>query len=108
VRKAVAVSLLVLASILLGALAAGTPVAGNDTVAARTAGIEFGTAPAARVVQVAAVSSSAIRVLVVVVRSVVAAAGALVVWRLITEHTLFGRASSRRAAISRRGPPAPA
>jgi hypothetical protein len=43
--RRILIGLLVLSSILLGALAAGTPVAGNDTVAAVTAGINLGTAP---------------------------------------------------------------
>jgi hypothetical protein len=50
-RRALGIYVIVLASLLLGALAAGTPVAGNDTVAATTAGIELGTAPVARAVQ---------------------------------------------------------
>ena len=43
------VALLVLGAVLLQIFASGTPVAGDDSVAAVTAGINLGTAPAARI-----------------------------------------------------------
>lgn len=108
-RKAIVVSVLVLASILLGSLAAGTPVAGNDTVAAVTAGINLGTAPVVRAASTAqlpdatAALRAAITVLLVVASTVVA--GSAFATHLVVAPSR--RRSLLRSQVgARRGPPA--
>jgi hypothetical protein len=109
VRRATTIAVLVLASILLGALAAGTPVAGNDTIAARTAGIELGTSVVARTAPGASSEAPAPRPLVAIVLA------ALVGWaaaiRPVRRRCAAATSAPTRPFASgpaRRGPPAPA
>lgn len=104
-RRSAVIGLVVLASIFLGAFAAGTPVNGNDTVAATTAGIEIGasTHAAPRVVA-SPVSTQLGRQVLVAVLALVAAA--VVIWRLDDQRAPQGRSVLRWVARARRGPPA--
>ena len=107
-RKAMVIGLLVLASILLGALAAGTPVAGNDSVAAVTAGINLGTAPVARTAPTAAISArvSALRALLTIIRTAFEGAAVLLAATLLVDVPGGVRSLLRGQARTRRGPPA--
>ena len=107
-RRAVVVSLLVLASVLLGALAAGTPVAGNDTVAAVTAGIELGTAPVARAASPAhdALRLSLVRALLALLQLVLAAAALVAAFGPWIAAPGNPRSLLRSQVRQRRGPPA--
>jgi hypothetical protein len=102
------VSIVVLASMLVGALAAGTPVAGNETVAALTAGIELGTAPVARAVTHLPAERPALpRGLTAALRTLLILAIAVVG----ADRALAEREPARRSAIvggatTWRGPPA--
>jgi hypothetical protein len=108
VRKVVAVSVVVLASLLLGALTSGTPVAGNDSVAALTAGIELGTAPVARAVTHATVERvGGLNAVALVLRTllVLAAAAVVVLRRAATDHESSTRSLLVASGRTWRGPP---
>jgi hypothetical protein len=110
-RKAVAVSLLVLGAMLLGTLAAGTTVPGNDTVAATTAGTDLGTPPAPTP-QIAGASAVVLRTVatlrpVLAIALVLLALAALWFADALRADVPGGmRALRRRQAGDRRGPPA--
>jgi hypothetical protein len=107
-RKAVAVSLLVLGSILLGSLAAGTGQVGDDSPATVTAGIHLTTAPGhhrtsviqrvlPRIPRFAALQS-----LLVLVQVLLAAATLAVA---LARPPGDPRSLLRRHSTARRGPP---
>lgn len=100
-----AIGVLVLASILVGSMAAGTPVAGNDTVAAVTAGIEIGagTHPAPRVV--ASVARSVLdHGLLQLLVAIVGLAGVLLCAAVVVSASACSVLRWQRRV--RRGPPA--
>lgn len=103
-RKVVVVAVLLLASILIGALAAGTPVAGNKSTAATTAGIELGTTVHAppRVVTAPAATLTASHLVVLLVLL------AAVAFATIGSTPIQAKARSvlRVQGSARRGPPA--
>ncbi len=107
-RKGVLVAVIVLTSILLGSLAAGTPVAGNGSVAAVTAGIELGTAPVARAAASATVEGlGALRSLVTSVQVLLILVAGLVVRRGFGGvDPTTDRGVDLARAHTRRGPPA--
>jgi len=107
VRHRTAIALLVVATILLGVLAVGTPVAGNDSVAAVTAGINLGTSPTARTTATTNGLPDAIPRRAAFVTLLLLLALALVP----REWTVPRRTSDpgtplRSSALARRGPPA--
>jgi hypothetical protein len=112
-RKAVAIGVLILGAMLLGTLVAGAQVPGNDTVAAQTAGIELGTAPApvarltTSLLAVGLRAAAALRPLLAVLQILVALA-ALWIAAALVDVPGGVRALRLRQAGVRRGPPTPA
>jgi hypothetical protein len=98
-------ALLVLLAIMLGAGAAGTPVNGDDSIAARNAGINIGTAPTviARTVatQVRPDRAVALTVSIIVLLLAVTASAVVDVRRVLPDRSVVRW--ERRAT---RGPPA--
>ena len=102
-RRAV-IGLLVIASILLGSLAAGSPVNGHESVASRTAGIELSAgAHAAPRLDAAVVSATVSRHLVQLL-VVLLVVGAAVL--MIESIRAKSRSVLRLQGSARRGPPA--
>lgn len=107
VRKAIAVSVLVLGSMLLGALTPGVAAAATDSVATTTAGIELGTAPVIRAAANAAAHAAllALRPLFSLFRLLVAVTVVLASAGLVLEVPSGLRSLLRSRAGTRRGPP---
>ena len=106
-RVARVLALLAMTAIVLGALIAGSPVNGDDSHAARSAGINLTTAPTARVATVAtlgALLATALLAAFVVVPAVTAAMTFLSSRRRRGDRRPTSFELARSA--SRRGPPA--
>jgi len=103
VRRAV-IGLVVLASILLGSLAAGSPVNGAESVASRTAGIELAAAahPAPRL-DAAIVNATVSRHLVQLLAGLLVVGAAVLMVESIRAKS---RSVLRWQGSARRGPPA--
>ena len=102
-------SLVVLASILTGALTAGTGQVGDDSPATVTAGIRIATAPMARAAHLLRVTPrlprvDALRPLLLLVQLLLAATFVVVLARPPDNR----RSLVRRHSSARRGPPLPA
>ena len=98
------VSLLVLGAVLLQILASGTPVAGDDSVAAVTVGINLGTAPTARAAPIEgwAPLRTLLGTLMALLRILVlAGAGLVALSRAVPDL----QSVLQRASLERRGPP---
>lgn len=101
--KKVAIALLVLTSILVGSLAAGTPVNGNKSTAATTAGIELGTtvhAPPRVVTAPSATLAHQVAVLLVLLAAVAVGAVGTAPSQAKARSVLCAQGTARR------GPPA--
>lgn len=103
VRRSVA-AVVVLAAVLLGSLAAGSPVAGEQNVATSTAGIHLGT-PAAATTARAAVAAVEPALSQQLLRLLVLALASLSVIIAVVPVS-GGQAAGRWLATARRGPPA--
>jgi hypothetical protein len=105
-RRAVLVSLVVLGSILLGSLAAGTGQVGDQSPATVTAGIRLSTAPAHRAANLVRLAPrlprfDALRPVLLLLRLLLAGAFVVVLARPPDNR----RSLLRRHSAARRGPP---
>ena len=98
-------ALLALTAILFGALIAGSPVNGDDSHAARTAGINLTTPPSARTTSAAVVVVVALGLLIAVALASVSTAGVSIV-RPRDAARRRARSIDLALASARRGPPA--
>ena len=102
--RRIVIGLVVLSSILLGALAAGTPVAGNETVAAVTAGINLGTAPA-RAASTTQAAANLVPVRALVLSLLLLLIAAAIRWVDLHEPPRLVRSLVRGQTRDGRGPP---